>query len=53
MAKDAKPTEFARRIVAEVVTINGVPVKFWRHKRKWWFGCEKRHINLTPRPPRS
>lgn len=51
--KPTKPQEFVRRIVAETITIGGVTVQFWKHKRKWWFGCKKGQVDLTPPAERS
>lgn len=49
--KKPKLPPFKRNIESETVRIGGVPVKFWRWKRKWYWGVDDKANVRLPTPP--
>jgi hypothetical protein len=44
---ERKLPRFKRNVETETVEIGGVPVKFWKFKRRWYWGVEdKERIRL-------
>lgn len=44
--------DFRRQVEIEEVLIGGVFVRFWKYRRRWWWGVKgKHHVRLTGKAP--